>query len=296
MFLKRRRPTPKISSNRAQAVSAPTVDETLIPAKLIAGEPAPRETLRTMPRPMWQDSLELSAARNSARNEQEAKAREQISADMNTVVAAPPTPVLTLSEDELRAAFEDTQDLSGETAILAAEVDVASGDTANLPGATVSLNARALRAAAAAAVAAADDCATVMVSAEALRVDSTNLDYNLMDLDRTAQHVQMPSELHERVVVKERRTNLVDVLKKAVEREPDRRDLRMKLLETYYAAAASNRKGFLEVVQKLARERDDMGAGEWDKIAYMGKQIAADTSLFSGEPEAEDDNKLADCA
>jgi pilus assembly protein FimV len=297
MFFKlRRRPTPKFGAKPAPAVSAPAVDETLMPAKLVAEEPAPRETLRSMPRPIWQDSLELSAARNSARDEQAAKAGEQISAAMNTVVAAPPTPVLTVNEDELRAAFEDTHDLSGETAILASEIAAASGDTANLPAGTVTLNARALQAAAAAAVAAADDCATVMVSAEALRVDSTNLDYNLMDLDRTAQHVQMPSELHERVVVKERRTNLVDVLKKAVEREPDRRDLRMKLLETYYAAAAANRKGFLEVVQKLARERDHLGAGEWDKIAYMGKQIAADTSLFSGDSEAEDDNKLADCA
>jgi hypothetical protein len=117
-----------------------------------------------------------------------------------------------------------------------------------------------------------------------------------VDLDLTAQHVHMPSVLHERVVVKERRTNLVDVLKKAVEREPDRGDLRMKLLETYYAAAAANRQAFLEVVQKIARDRDRLGEGEWDKIALMGKQIAADTPLFSGDSETEDDNKLADCA
>jgi hypothetical protein len=135
-----------------------------------------------------------------------------------------------------------------------------------------------------------------MVSAEALHVDTTKLDYNLVDLDLTAQHVQMPSVLHERVVVKERRTNLVDVLKRAVEREPDRRDLRMKLLETYYAAAAANRQAFLDVVQKLVRDRDRLGEGEWDKIAFMGKQIASDASLFSSDSEAEDDNKLADCA
>jgi pilus assembly protein FimV len=302
MFLKRRVAMPKISAHSTLAVSAPAVDETLVPAaKQVAEEPVPRETPRTMPRPIWQDSLELSAARNSARDEQEAKAGEQISADMNTAVTAPPTPVSTGSEDELRAAFEDTHDLSGDTAVLAAEIAAASGDTANMPAATIrnvrTLQAEAVAAAAAAAVAAAaDDAVTVMVSAEALRVDTTNLDYNLMDLDRTAQHVQMPSELHERVVVKERRSNLVDVLKKAVEREPDRRDLRMKLLETYYAAAAANRKGFLEVVQKLARERDHLGAGEWDKIAYMGKQIAADTSLFSGDSQSEDDDELADCA
>ena len=129
----------------------------------------------------------------------------------------------------------------------------------------------------------------------AINVDTTKLDYNLVDLDLTAQHVQMPSMLHEHVVVKERRTNLVDVLKMAIEREPDRRDLRMKLLETYYAAAATNRQGFLDVVQKLARERDRLGEGEWDKIAFMGQQIASDTGLFTAQP-ADEDDQLADCA
>ena len=295
----RRRAMPKISAGSALAHSAPMLDETSEPATndVLAEEPVPRETLRTVPRPLWQDSVELSAARNSARDKQEAKAGEQISAAMNTVVAAPPTSALAVSEDELRAVFEDTLDLSGETVNLAAEIAAASGDTANMPAATASLNARALQAEAeAVATPAADDSVTVMVSAEALRVDTTNLDYNLMDLDLTALHVQMPSVLHERVVAKERRTNLVDVLKKAVEREPDRPDLRMKLLETYYAAAAANRQAFLEVVQRLARDRDRLGEGEWDKIAFMGKQIASDTALFSSDSEAADDNELADCA
>jgi hypothetical protein len=70
----------------------------------------------------------------------------------------------------------------------------------------------------------------------------------------------------------------------------------MKLLETYYAAAAANRQGFLEVAQKLARDRDRLVEGEWDKIAFMGKQIASDTAMFSSDSEAEDDNELADCA
>jgi pilus assembly protein FimV len=302
IFLKlRRRATPKISANPTLAVSAPTVDEISNPAAMhvVAEEsaplaPPPREAL---PRPLWQDSIELRAARHAVRDKPEAKASEQVSAAMNAAAAALPKPESTVDEDELLAAFADTMDLSGETAILAAEIAAASGDTANLPAATVNLNAHALQTAAAAGEPAiADESATVMVSAEELRVDTTNLDYNLVDLDLTAQHVQMPSMLHERVVVKERRTNLVDVLKRAVEREPDRRDLHMKLLETYYAAAAANRQAFLEVVQKLARERDRLGEGEWDKIAFMGKQIAADTALFSGDSEAEDDNELADCA
>jgi pilus assembly protein FimV len=310
IFLKRSRPTPKINVAKSTlAAGAPAVDETSKPAtqQVIAEEPAPRETLRTMPRPLWQ--LELSAARNPVDDESEAKAGEPISAAMNTEVSAPPRHVLTVNEDELRAAYEDTLDLSGETAILAAEYAAASGDTANLPAATVNLNAHALQAAAVAAAdeaatadesdsaesAISDEAATVMVSAEALHVDTTRLDFNLVDLDLTAQHVHMPSVLHERVVVKERRTNLVDVLKKAVEREPDRGDLRMKLLETYYAAAAANRHAFLEVVQKLARERDRLEEGEWDKIALMGRKIAADSALFSSDSEEEDD-KLADCA
>jgi hypothetical protein len=235
----------------------------------------------------------LSAA-NPVRDAREAKVFEQVSAAVNIAVAAPPKPVFTVNEDELQAAYEDTQDLSGETAILAAGIAAASGDTANLPtAATVNLNAQALQSAAAAA---ADESATIIVSAEARNVDTTKLDYNFLDLDLTAQHVQMPSVLHERAIVKERRTNLVDVLKKAVEREPERRDLRMKLLETYYAAAAANRRGFLEVAQKLARDRDRLGEGEWDKITFMGKQIASDTAMFSSDSDAEDDNELADCA
>src|SRR5271154_1453561 len=91
-----------------------------------------------------------------------------------------------------------------------------------------------------------------------LRMDPTRLDYNLLDLDLTAQHVQMPSVLNEHAVVKERRTNLADVLKLAIEREPDRHDLRMKLLELYYSAAATNRRAFLEGGQKLARDRGQL--------------------------------------
>ena len=296
MFLKRRRRVmPKIPvTNASLAAGKPTVDETSKPVteRVVAEEPAPREMLPTMPRPLWQ--LELSAARNSVDDESEARA---------PAVAAPAKPVVTVDEEELRAAYEDTIDLSGETAILASEY-AASGETANLPAATVNLNAHALQAAAVAAAdapatadesAASDESATVMVSPEAMHVDTTRLDYNLVDLDLTAQHVHMPSVLHERAVFKERRTNLVDVLKKAVEREPDRSDLRMKLLETYYAAAAANRQAFLEVAQKLAHDRDRLDEGEWNKIAFMGKQIASDTGLFTSDSDAEDD-KLADCA
>jgi pilus assembly protein FimV len=138
-----------------------------------------------------------------------------------------------------------------------------------------------------------DTTVSLQVDTVNLRMSSTQLDYNLVDLDLTAQHVQMPSVLNENAVVKERRTNLADVLKLAIEREPDRHDLRMKLLELYYSAAATNRKAFLEVVQKFARDRDYLKTDQWDKIAFMGRQIAADNPLFV-EESADDD--LANCA
>jgi pilus assembly protein FimV len=284
MYLRLRRlAKPKIGAKPALAVSEP--EETSKSAKklVVAKEPAPRDTPREMPRPVWQDLSDSSAARRSMRDEPEEQAR--------AAATVPPEPVFTVNEEELRAAYEDTLDLSAETAILAAGIPEEHGETEHLPAATVNLNAQALQPLAAGA---ADESVTVLVSTEGLRVDATKLDYNLLDLDQTAQHVQMPSVLHERAIVKERRTNLVDVLKMAVEREPDRRDLRMKLLETYYAAAAANRRGFLELVQKVARDRARLGEGEWEKIAFMGKEIASDSSLFSADSEADDE--LADCA
>jgi pilus assembly protein FimV len=135
---------------------------------------------------------------------------------------------------------------------------------------------------------------SLQVESSNLRMEATRLDYNLLDLDMTVQHVHMPSALNEHAVVKERRTNLADVLKLAIEREPDRHDLRMKLLELYYSAAATNRKAFLEVVQKFARDRDYLQTEQWDKIAFMGRQIASDNPLFTEESAADDD--LANCA
>lgn len=123
--------------------------------------------------------------------------------------------------------------------------------------------------------------------------DSDSLDNDTLELSMTAQHVWMPSVLHQHTFVKERRTSIVDVLRAAIDKEPDRNDLRLKLLELYYAAAATNRQGFLEIVQKLANERDLLADGEWEKVAFMGRQIAAENPLFS-DPDADKD--LADCA
>jgi len=118
-------------------------------------------------------------------------------------------------------------------------------------------------------------------------------DFNLADLDATAQHVHMPSALHDAPVMKERRTNIVDVLKLAIERDPNRRDLRMKLLETYYSLASTNQRAFLEVVRKLSREKDSLSSEDWQKVMMMGREIAADDIFFAEIPGGAG---LANCA
>jgi pilus assembly protein FimV len=131
------------------------------------------------------------------------------------------------------------------------------------------------------------------VNAETTPLEAVRIE-DAPELSTREHSAPMPGILNEKEGFKERRTSLVDILKVAVKREPNRRDLRMKLLETYYAAAATSRQGFLEVAQSLAGERENMSDGEWRKIAGMGRQIAADHNLF-GIGQA-DDKDLATCA
>ena len=71
-----------------------------------------------------------------------------------------------------------------------------------------------------------------------------------------------------------------DIVKLASEREPARRDLKLKLLEVYFVWG--NKDAFLEVARDLGRSRDQGVAGEWDKVVIMGRQIAGDDPLFAG--------------
>jgi hypothetical protein len=123
------------------------------------------------------------------------------------------------------------------------------------------------------------------------------VDFNLVDLDATAQHVHMPSGLNDGpAAVAERRTNIVDVLKSAIERDPKRSDLRMKLLETYYTLASSNQRAFMDAVRKLQRERDLLSAEDWEKVTMMGRDIAGDDILFADMDSLKNKGDLANCA
>jgi hypothetical protein len=124
------------------------------------------------------------------------------------------------------------------------------------------------------------------------RLHTTVLDYNLVDLDSKAPHVHMPSELNDRQVNVERRTSVVDALRAAIKRDPQRPDLCMKLLETYQGTAAANRRAFEEFALLQAREPGSLSVEDWRKIVALGHEIGLDLGFLV--EKVEDD--LAHCA
>jgi pilus assembly protein FimV len=108
-------------------------------------------------------------------------------------------------------------------------------------------------------------------------------EYTPLEAETVETHVLMPSGLNDAAVFTERRSNPIDVLRQAIAREPERRDLRLKLLELYHAAAASNRQAFLEAARELAHDPVHAQADEWTKVTTMGRHLALDDALLSVE-------------
>jgi pilus assembly protein FimV len=70
-----------------------------------------------------------------------------------------------------------------------------------------------------------------------------------------------------------------DLVKLAIQREPNRRDLKLKLLEVFFVWG--NKDQFLQTARDLADTRDESAPGEWEKVVIMGKQLAPEDALFS---------------
>src|SRR5688572_22305079 len=70
-----------------------------------------------------------------------------------------------------------------------------------------------------------------------------------------------------------------DLVRIAIQREPGRRDLKLKLLEVFFVWG--NKEQFLASARELADSRGGSEAGEWEKIVIMGKQIAPEDPMFA---------------
>jgi pilus assembly protein FimV len=89
----------------------------------------------------------------------------------------------------------------------------------------------------------------------------------------------IPGSLHDEAQSVERE-NPADALREALEREPNRADLRLKLLQLYYIAG--DREGFVEIAHQLANNIHLASPQEWAKVVDMGRKIASDDPLFAG--------------
>ncbi len=70
------------------------------------------------------------------------------------------------------------------------------------------------------------------------------------------------------------------LLRQAIEREPERHALDVKLAETYFAAGKPDE--FLACAEPL---KSRVSSADWQKIAIMGQQLAPDAALFRGEDQ-----------
>jgi pilus assembly protein FimV len=71
-----------------------------------------------------------------------------------------------------------------------------------------------------------------------------------------------------------------DLVRLAVAREPQRRDLKLKLAEVFFVWG--NKEEFLNTARDLHASQAGGAPGEWDKVVIMGKQIAPEDALFAG--------------
>jgi pilus assembly protein FimV len=70
-----------------------------------------------------------------------------------------------------------------------------------------------------------------------------------------------------------------DLVQIAMSREPNRRDLKLKLLEVFFVWGNKDR--FLQSARELANTRDQALPGEWEKVVIMGRHIAPEDALFA---------------
>jgi pilus assembly protein FimV len=70
-----------------------------------------------------------------------------------------------------------------------------------------------------------------------------------------------------------------ELVQKALEAAPDRRDLKLKLLEVYFMWG--NKDAFLKAAQSLRADLGSADDPDWNKVVIMGKQICPDERLFT---------------
>ena len=70
-----------------------------------------------------------------------------------------------------------------------------------------------------------------------------------------------------------------DIIKRAMERQPERHELKLKLAEIYFASG--NKEAFIDLARKLRDESAHAPQDGWDKVLTMGRQLCPQDPLFT---------------
>ena len=79
-----------------------------------------------------------------------------------------------------------------------------------------------------------------------------------------------------------------DLLKDAVQQEPERMDLQLKLMEVYHATG--NADGFIKHAIQMHAGMDDQSSALWEKAVEMGRELCPDHELFKAEEFTTEDD------
>lgn len=116
--------------------------------------------------------------------------------------------------------------------------------------------------------------------APAARLDDTISAEGPLNLDQTTDPLA-EADFHMAYGLYDQAADLITL---ALEREPGRRDLKLKLLDIFFVWG--NKQRFLETARELHAKRADGAPGEWDRVAIMGRQIAPGEEMFAAAPTA----------
>ena len=70
-----------------------------------------------------------------------------------------------------------------------------------------------------------------------------------------------------------------DIIKRAMERQPERHELKLKLAEIYFASG--NKEAFIDLARKLRDESAHAPQDGWNKVLTMGRQLCPQDPLFT---------------
>jgi len=78
-----------------------------------------------------------------------------------------------------------------------------------------------------------------------------------------------------------------ELLRNAVAQEPDRLDLKLKLMEVFHATG--NETDFLTLAEQMHGMVDGQSTALWDKAVEMGRELCPESSLFADAASGDDD-------